>query len=60
MVFFLKKMFPRRPHGGAGSLSPRRASGPGCGSESRSSWETWCGRKGGRPLACHIERGTWR
>lgn len=31
----------------------RRAPGPGSGAESPSSWETGCGRKGGRPLARH-------
>lgn len=31
----------------------RRASGPGSGAESPSSWETGCGRKGGRPHALH-------
>lgn len=32
---------------------PRRAPGPGSGAECPSSWETGCGRKGGRPLARH-------
>ena len=32
---------------------PRRASGPGSGAESPSSWDTGCGRKGGRPLVRH-------
>ncbi len=38
---------------GARSGAPRRASGPGSGAESPSSWDTGCGRKGGRPLARH-------
>ncbi len=38
---------------GARRGAPRRASGPGSGAESPSSWDTGCGRKGGRPLARH-------
>ena len=40
---------PLRPARGVS----RRAPGPGSGAECPSSWETGCGRKGGRPLARH-------